>query len=487
MGYQMIERSFRGWTAITAATLILSLGLGKAAFAEDSGGFDMKMNGAIGATVIDGKNYQYFSFRPDFSFGKLGLCLDLSLYLDPAGQIRKEDWDKPGDYVDKVYYVRWGRPGDAFYVKVGSLDPITLGYGIMMRRYSNSLEYPNVRRVGMHTQMHFGDIGVEAVANNFREYSRMNQLGLLATRFTYDFRGLFLPIRFGATLINDGNQWKGAKDSDGDGVPDQLDRFPSKNDFSQISRINNLLAGVSDADKQALIDMGALQDVLTTPFSVNAMTDAVTEYGLDAGVPLIGADGSGSMSLWLYGQWAKIHGYGSGIAFPGASFVWGPLHAGAEFRTFQAEFLGDYFDYGYETERIIWNEATHSYYTRESTLKGLPSANGIWAEAGYTFFDVVYIDGSYQQMSYGGGKPGKSLYTKAGLKKGLIPKITLAEAFFQQPNATKVFSKESDGTVIGYRLGTEVGPGVSLIYTNQAIYHNGKPTRVVFIETALAF
>jgi len=193
------------------------------------------------------------------------------------------------------------------------------------------------------------------------------------------------------------------------------------------------------------------------------------------------------LSLWAYAQATQIVDFGRGYAVPGLLFTLGPFHAGIEYRIFEAEFLADYFDLAYETGRVFWDEAAGEYRTRESTLANLPSAQGIWADAGVNILSVVDIYGSYQQMSYDGGEPGKSLYAKAGLQKKIIPKISVAEAYFSQPNADKLFSTDADGTVIGYRVGTEVGEGVSLIYDNKSIYHNGKPTRIMTIETMLTF
>jgi len=481
----MIRRttSPRSLTAIlTAFALVVCVFLPlSSAFAQggSGSGLGLKMNGAVGATVINGVGYQYFSFRPDISIGKFGVGLDLSLYFDADGNIRKEDWDGSEDIVDKLYYVRWGQSGDPFYIRVGSLEPITLGYGLMMRRYQNAIEWPSVRRVGMHSEVHAANIMVETVVGNFKE---IESPGLVAARFTMDVP-LLLPVRFGANIAYDGNQYLGALDTDNDGIPDRLDMFPGSNDGRQISDIKGILNNNLSQIEQ-LIAIGALPDIMHPAPSIADLKDPVTEIGLDVGVPLI--DGE-KFSLWAYAQAVQIIDFGRGYTVPGLSAKMGPVFAGVEYRIFEAQFMADYFDMAYETERVFWDEASNSYKTRESTLENLPSAQGIWADAGWNVFGFVDIYGSYQHMSYGGGEPGKSLYAKASLLKKFIPKVTLAEVYFSQPNADKLFSTDADGTVMGYRIGTEVGPGVSLIYDNKSIYHHGKPTRIMTIETALTF
>lgn len=461
--------------AVLVAVSVLTIANPTFVLAND--GLGLTMNGAVGASVINGVNYQFFSLRPDLSVGKFGLGLDLSLYFDADGNIREEDWDEGADFIEKIYYVRYGLPGDPFYIRVGNLAPVTLGYGLIMRRYTNSIEWPSVRRVGMQMEVHAGNIGVETVVGNFRE---IEAPGLVAARVTYDL-DLILPVRVGANVGYDGNQYLGAKDEDEDGIPDRLDLFPGKDDVSHIGELRGLL---SQRQIDELIGFGDLPDINNPPSSIADLEDPVTVIGVDFGVPIIRTE---RFNIWTYAQAAQIVDYGRGYTFPGIVFTMGPFHAGAEYRIFEKEFRGDYFDMSYETNRVFYDETDSSYHTRESTLSGVPSANGIWADVGATLFSLVELYGSYQNMSYDGGESTQSVYASAGLMGRLIPKITIAQAYFQQPDADKLFTTDSDGTVVGYKVGYEIGQGVSLIYDNKSIYHNGKPTRIMTIETMLTF
>ncbi|MCK4688900.1 MAG: hypothetical protein KAT41_01255, partial [Candidatus Marinimicrobia bacterium] len=73
------------------------------------------------------------------------------------------------DYLDKIYYLRWAQQGDPFFAKAGALDNVTLGYGILMSGYSNTTEYPQIRKVGVHTGMQFNKLGWEAFMANVKE------------------------------------------------------------------------------------------------------------------------------------------------------------------------------------------------------------------------------------------------------------------------------------------------------------------------------
>ena len=446
-----------------------------------SGGIgpSLGMNGAVGVSTINGQNYQYFSLRPDISIWKFGIGLDLSFYFDSEGNLREEDWDEAEDYVDKIYYLRYGRPGEPFFLRVGSLSPITLGYGLIMKRYTNAIEWPQVRRVGLQTEIRKGGFTFHGLINNFRE---IGTPGLLGVRLTYE-TNLLIPVVFGGTFVYDGNQYLGAKDEDGDGIPNQLDMFPGKDDEDHINWLKNEL-GLSADQINQLIASGDLPDINNPPQSIENLVDWVSEWGLDVGIPLIR---SRAMNLWLYAQMAQIVDYGRGYTFPGLMFNLGPFRAGVEYRIFEKEFMAEFFDMAYETERVVWDEALNNYVTKEYRLKELPSAQGYYAEIGLNLFNFVDVMAAYQNMAYDGDIPNESVYASGSLNTKFIPKVDLAEAYYQQPNVDKIFKTKSDGTILGYRVGLGLGAGIMVIYDNKTIYYNGEPNRIMTIETAVTF
>lgn len=444
---------------------------------SESGSAGFHLNGAMGAAVINGVSYQYFSLRPDIPIGKFGLGLDLSFYFDADGKLREEDWDEGADIIDKIYYLRYGKPNDPVYVRIGSLEPVTLGYGLIMRRYLNAIEWPQVRRIGLHSKVKFGPFGVEAVTNNFRE---LDTPGLIGGRFTYSMH-FIRPVVFGGTFVYDGNQYLGAKDEDGDGIPDREDMFPDKNDGEHISWLTSLL---SPSQINSLIASGDLPNINNPPDNISDRDEPVSIYGVDIGVALLDND---RMSIWAYAQAAQIADYGRGYTFPGVMFKMGPFHAGAEYRIFEKEFMSDFFNYSYEVERVVWNEETDTYTTKENQLEGIGSATGIYAEAGANILSLVDFYANYQHMFYDEDIPNKSLFASLQLNTDPIPKIDLAEAYFQQPNADKLFSTDSDGTIIGYKVGAAVGGSMMLVYHNKTIYHNGEPNRIMSVETVIRF
>ena len=111
--------------------------------------------GAFGTVTMDGKIWNQLAFRPEIPFGKFGLVLDIVFYFDENGNLHKDEWDFSSGksikntLIDKIYYLHYGHPGDPIYGKIGALDQVQLGYGILVDGYSNSIEYPQVRKTGL--------------------------------------------------------------------------------------------------------------------------------------------------------------------------------------------------------------------------------------------------------------------------------------------------------------------------------------------------
>ncbi len=453
-------------------------------------GFGFTMNGAAGATVIEDQMYQYISFRPELCFWKFGVGFDLPVYFDADGNMRDEDWDfdETNDVLNKIYYIRYGQPGETFYARVGALENITLGYGLIMKRYTNALEWPQRRRIGMHSQLNIGGFGWEGVINDFSE---IEHPGLIADRLTYEV-SLGLPVVFGGTFAFDGNQYLGAKDTDDDGVADALDLFPGKNDYSHAAWLQNTINDPQVVDE--LIRSGDLPDINNLPPSITNMDGgAIAAVGVDVGVPLLRKK---SMQLWLYGQFAQLldsdSTYGNGVTVPGLSFTMGPFRAGAEYRIFSEKFLPEFFDMSYEIQRVTLEDANGNpvYVTKKSRLFSLPAANGFYMDAGFNIVNMVDVYGAYTNMTYdydSGAEVEQSIFARGAINTDPIPKLGLAEAYYHAPQAKNPFDTKAEGTTLGYRIGFEMGQGLMLVFDRKTVYQNGEERQFMTVETQIRF
>ena len=78
----------------------------------------------------------HFRCLADIPLGKFGVALDIEIFVDDQGNFNKKGWDFDSaesaveSVLRKIYYLRYGRPGESIFVKVGALDNVALGYGL---------------------------------------------------------------------------------------------------------------------------------------------------------------------------------------------------------------------------------------------------------------------------------------------------------------------------------------------------------------------
>lgn len=444
-----------------------------------SSGGGVRFNGAIGMVIIDGKAYQQFGLRPDIPLGKFGIGLDLTFRFDENGKFKDDEWKHGKDYLEKIYYIRYGQPGDPFYARIGALDNVTLGYGIIMKRYCNTIQYPDVKRIGVYTEGEQSGIGWQAMMNNVSE---IDQPGLMAARLSYN-TGL-ANLTVGGTVAHDGNMFAGIRDKDKDGVPDRLDLFPNSNDFVLQQKLLDLFANDPE-ELDYLINNHLLPDIHRKLISYRNMKESVTELGVDAGIPLFRGN---KFSLWTYAQAAKIVDYGWGWAFPGLRAQLGPVQISGEYRHFEKEFRSEFFNYIYELERVHMKNDT-LFETKEKTLAGLGKANGFYADALLSIGSVGYGYAWFQDMRGDHYPGGSTLYGEAGITPPSISRLQKIAGYYMQSDvrANKLFRTSSDGTTYGAKAYFSIAQNVSLVYDHRIAYYNGQSHRTVRVETMITF
>ena len=128
----------------------------------------------VGVKEINDQYYGSLSFRPDIDLGKLGFGLSFTLNFNQNG-IRVEDWQENDQFsftksvANIVRYVRWGRLGDPFYIRLGELNNVTVANGLLMDGYRNlnSEEIKaDIRRLGVDLGLDIGYAGAHLMVNN---------------------------------------------------------------------------------------------------------------------------------------------------------------------------------------------------------------------------------------------------------------------------------------------------------------------------------
>ena len=139
------------------------------------------MSGLLGTITVDGAQWQRLDLQPQVRFGAFEAILDLELFLDAEGRFRNLGWDFSGkrkgleSLFRKIHTVRYGNLRDTnrrLYLSLGDLKSVTLGQGMIMRRYRNTMDAPGEKRTGLDLQIRGlggGRVKVRGVINSLMD------------------------------------------------------------------------------------------------------------------------------------------------------------------------------------------------------------------------------------------------------------------------------------------------------------------------------
>lgn len=98
---------------------IMTLLLASSAFAQFPPTAENELTGGLGMTWIDNQPFYAVHVRPEFTFSKIGLGVDLLMEFDSQGHLRKADFQQFSDYVRVLRYVRYNTETDPLFIKLG--------------------------------------------------------------------------------------------------------------------------------------------------------------------------------------------------------------------------------------------------------------------------------------------------------------------------------------------------------------------------------
>jgi hypothetical protein len=383
-----------------------------------------------------------------------------------------------------------------------------------MNGYSNTTEYPQIRKVGVHTGMQIGNLGWEAFIANAKE-----MVGLVGGRVTYKPLG-HIPVILGGSMVMDVNQYKGMKDTDKDDVPDIFDAFPGLEfelpDYFAAGAFDHqpsdILKGKNytkdsdgdgipdkldyDIDGDGMTDHYPLDSLkefdpyiafAPEPFNASDQRKGITGISFDAAYPALNLK---LMKLFVYAQAGalvskKVTDYNTGTKFtPGWGFavpgvrmnLFKIANLTLEYRQAGKNFLFGFWDRAYDYERVAIrikpNGSLYPFTKQEMKLMNAPS-NGIFGAFDVNILNYVLL-GSYYQHMFTSGTEIKSFMATASISKGKIPKLAEAMAFYQRNNDEDPFrfNKPSENTILGYKIGFELGGGAVIYYVFQKTYRD---------------
>ncbi|NQU68176.1 MAG: hypothetical protein HQ510_09570 [Candidatus Marinimicrobia bacterium] len=480
--------------------------------AQDDG--NSNLSGSIGSVTFGGQVYNQIAFRPEIPIGtKMAIGLDIYLYIDGDGNIYKDAWNfKDGKstlrtLMDKVYYFRYGRPEDDFYLRAGAIPSATLGQGILVDGYSNVIEYPFVRQIGANVKFKKDVMGFEAIVSNIKRVP-----GVLGLRTSFEY----IPkLEIGISFVTDLDQNAGLKDRDSDGYPDVFDDFPDDEDlYDKIDADRDMWSDAyfqwNPDSTDAAFDMwfNNTSFLNRNPYNpADVDKDQVSGAAFDVTYQL-------TDKIQLYSQFAQLFGdtkavdvnentsLGYGFVPLGISSHWGPVNFRAEYRQNSRKFLFNYWNGSYDVNRATYDFTNEKIVTREYDLYKYGELKGFFLQADASLFELLKLQLGYQDMS---GEVWDSIISdyvtdnnklfRTGIKinTNKVPKVKLAEAFYEQSDVANPFKFDpSPSTVFGYDVGIEISSGVILVYKARRTYHyvsEGvlEPSNSIQFETQMVF
>ncbi len=158
----------------------------------------------IGSVTLEGDTYAKLVFQPEIELGRLRASLYLP-FIYQRDLFDPDDWYKPkgnnewnfgfgtnpegeeyvwfesvegtreaaGDMLRdlalKFRFVEFGQQRDPFFIKLGNLNNMVLGHGVLVNNYANDIDFPAIRRVGINGGLTLGRFGLEYLVNDLSE------------------------------------------------------------------------------------------------------------------------------------------------------------------------------------------------------------------------------------------------------------------------------------------------------------------------------
>jgi len=455
--------------------------------------------------------------------------------------------------VDKIYYLRYGQPIDDLYFRIGALPDVTLGQGILIKNYANNIDYPQIRRAGFDFRYQLSGFKLQVIHSDLKEINKPGLIGFrgaipILDNFDIGFSLASDFNQFNGLVDSDGDGYPDFIE------PEWADNseYWHINQFAQEAIENNTECEYDDDNEtfgnvtcQNLWD--DLNDVIDEDYNeFMGNKDNVSGLSIDLGYKL-------NDQILIYSEYAQLLGetkdpreqdsiiefdetLGYGFIPIGVRGTFGAVDFSMDYRRSSNNFIFGYWDKNYDHNRIMENNGV--LITKESTLYQYGSQKGfnLGLEANvskYFKFSLDYtrmkgnmwgagscdndtfitsaectadnqednpdtpdIDESEGNNTWMWGQyqtdKNNSLYAKFEIDTSSIPRVQIAEVFYQQTNSDKPFNfKPNENTLIGYNIGVDLSNSMILVLKGRKSYEfdgdGYKPVHSTQIETSIYF
>ena len=377
---------------------------------------------------------------------------------------------------------------------------ITVGNGILVSNYSNFMQYPEEKKIGLQLGKNFpAGLGFDLVVSDFRKTP-----GLISLNLNYPISPKF---NLGLSYVTDINQTGALDDSDNDQVPDFIDDFPDDSDYA-IDTDGDGLADELDFDAdgdgfdwfihtgygsydEALanwdsdleLDPNNIIDNQKVEITFSDLKESVSGIGLSLTYYI-------NENFKFYSEAAKLFSKcddckltdgsdwspGYGLTPFGFRGHYGPFRFKMEYRHSGRHFLYNYWDRAYEINRAILNDVNGEVKveTKSNQLYQYGELQGLYLDMGASFLNLINLGLSYQDLTgemwnnerWETDQNNRSFISSIGLNTAKIPRLKYFNGFYQRSNVRNPldFENPDENTIYGYNLGVDISDSMLLVY-----------------------
>lgn len=330
---------------------------------EDKSSEYSGIGGSIGASIFKGKPYLLLGFAPQFEYGPWGFGIDGAIRISNQGKLRKEDFDQVYDIARFINYIRYGKPNEDLYGRIGGLSRASLGHGSIVDNYSNNSSYDN-RRIGAWAKVDLGIVGAEALSSDIFSQTLLAGRGFVRPFHATPLIGtswFFRNIQLGATASFDFDD-------------DATRIIPNHEPYVSVIKVKD---NPTDEEYRDSLVINGDSANLDSPLKI---------YGVDAEVMLYQSD---KVEGRVYGDFVKIVGFNEGFILGARSSFFTDSTTFIDLRferhLFKNYFLPNYYNSFYERERYNDDVTTLDYITKATRLADTSTGQGNGFKFG-TFF-----------------------------------------------------------------------------------------------------
>lgn len=424
-------------TVVTPSTGSVSPGISSedAVMANFLGGLGDVLSMEIGSVTIDGETYAKAVLQPTLQLGRLRLGLYLPIIYQ-SDLFDPDDWYQPRgnnewsfgtdesfageegefllrsqdvlrDLALKIRFLEFGEQRDPFFLKLGNLDNLTLGHGILMRNYANDSDFPAVRRLGFNLGLDGGGSGIELIANDLTEPS------IFGTRVFVRPLGENIPFAVGISGLTD--------ISPASDLPDPAELTGDTEAVEAAESIDPVFINVAADIDIPVVETGLFSAVLFA--DVGGMIPFLRDEFTAGDGSTIEA-GFRSDALFAPGSSLRLRNYG---VMTGIFGNIGPVDYRLDARNSNGVFRPSF--YGQNYDRIRGDRAVElARYLLDMDAEEFDrSTYGIYGEAGADLFNIVRLEAGYlwpwRVASGGGLEPADSdeLYVNLQIAADTLP------------------------------------------------------------------